>query len=102
MSTLNFETELSSKIPGNALSISGIPIESGTPSNSQVLVYKSAINQWVFEDQSGPGGATGPTGYTGDTGPTGEQGDIGPTGEQGDEGDEGPTGPTGDTGPTGP
>jgi len=54
--------------------------------------------------ETGPQGATGPTGPDGETGaqgPTGEQGPVGETGAQGPTGDQGPVGETGAQGPTG-
>ena len=81
--------------PNFSVYISDIPIESGTPENNQSLVYKSNLNQFVYEQISGVTGPTWATGPTGPTGPTGATGDIGPTGPTG------PTGATGDIGPTG-
>jgi hypothetical protein len=85
-----------------ALSINNIPVESGLPTQGDILGYNEARNQWSFLSSSAIGGPTGPAGPAGGpTGPTGPAGPAGgPTGPAGPAG--GPTGPAGPVGVTGP
>ena len=72
------------------------------PSSAPTCSRGDTLITW---NQSGPAGATGPSGPQGVTGPGGPKGDTGVTGPQGATGDTGVTGPqgaTGDTGVTGP
>lgn len=48
-SDLNFEIEKRTDGSSTSLSISGIPIASGTPTDGQVLVYNAATNQFVYQ-----------------------------------------------------
>jgi len=57
---MSFVTE-TAKIYTDAATINNIPIQSGTPTSGQSLVYNSTTNQWTF-DQSSDSGSTGYTG----------------------------------------
>lgn len=81
----------------DALILGGVPIESGTPSNDDILQYDGAKNLWTY--LSGAVLPTGPTGPVGPTGPAGATGPQGPTGATGNAGPQGPQGPTGPTAP---
>ena len=59
------------------LSISNIPVESGLPTQGDILGYNEATNQWSFLSASAIGGPTGPAGPAGVTGPTGLAGATG-------------------------
>lgn len=85
----------------DALVLSGIPIQTGIPSNDDILQYDEPTNLWTYENNTiiGPTGPSGPTGPQGNLGPTGAQGLVGSTGSTGPTG---PTGPVGDVGATGP
>jgi len=72
---MSFVTE-TEKIYTNAATINNIPIQHGTPTSGQSLVYNSTTNQWAFDQFSGSG-STGPTGPAG-TGPTGPAGPTQP------------------------
>ena len=60
---INIET------PGGvgALSIAGVPIESGVPNDDDILQYRSSTDRWTY---AAPATITGPTGPTGPTFPT--------------------------------
>jgi hypothetical protein len=78
-------------------SLNKIPIQSGTPTSGQSLVYDSTSNQWEFALAAGSG-STGPTGPSGPAGgPTGPTGRTGPTGVPGSATNTGATGPAGPT-----
>ena len=46
MASNNFEIEKFDN--GNAYMISGIQVQSGTPTNGQTLVYSAPVNQWTY------------------------------------------------------
>jgi len=108
MSLPDFRIEKPS--PQNALLISGVPVQSGSPNSGDSLIYDPVTRQWKYAPagasgltgSTGPTGPTGPTGNTGPTGPTGNTGPTGPTGSTGPTGPTGSTGPTGNAGSTGP
>ena len=52
--------------------INDIQIQSGSPSDGEIIVYDSVSNEWVFS--TGSAGPTGPTGPTGSAGPAGPAG----------------------------
>jgi hypothetical protein len=65
---MSFVSEIENNNTTNSLN--KIPIQSGTPTPGQSLVYNSTDNQWQFALASGSG-STGPTGPVGSTGPGG-------------------------------
>lgn len=65
------------------LSINNIPVESGLPTQGDILGYNEATNQWSFLSASAIGGPTGPAGPAGVTGPVGVTGPTGLAGATG-------------------
>ena len=84
-----------------ALSINNISVQSGSPTQGDIMEYNETSNQWSFVPRSTNEGPTGPVGMTGPTGPVGMTGPTGPVGMTGPIGPVGMTGPIGLSGPTG-